>query len=125
MRSKYQVNADIRRVFVRHWIDPDGINCSCHRDSVRVTGEIHSASKEHDVLINGALFDTLQTEIGRLGGVRRVHFDFNNWRRSMSGQWVCTEKDPQKLRTGTSPTLDTDPTTMIFRPRKGDEPEEI
>jgi len=88
MTAKYQTQAEIRRVFVRHWIDLDGLTFGCHRETVRVAGALRP-SGGRPLPIDAAFLDNLENELCRIGDVRRVHFELKNWRRDASGSWRC------------------------------------
>lgn len=94
MTTKYQTQSEIRRVFVRHWVDLDGASFGLHRETVRVTGTIRLTGGRQRA-VDAAFLDNLETEICRLPDIRRVHFELKNWRRDSSGCWRCLE-DPEK-----------------------------
>lgn len=79
-RSQYQIQAEVRRVFARHWIDLDRLQLGVYRDMVRVTGELHvtaPASPGGDL----SILDVVQGELMRIREIRCVVFDLANWRR--------------------------------------------
>lgn len=92
-QSRYQINAQVRRVFARHWIDLDRVHYGVHRGSVRVSGELHDmreTAADHGL----SLVEALQQELLRIKDVQRVYFDLKNWQRDAQGHWKRAQKVP-------------------------------
>lgn len=85
-RSHYQIHAEVRRVFARHWVDLDRIQFGVYRDMLRVTGEL-LCSREASTPATAALLEVLQSELMRVPEIRCVQFDLRNWQRDADGRW--------------------------------------
>lgn len=85
-RSHYQVHADVRRVFARHWVDLDRLQFGVYRDMLRVSGELH-CTRDGGETASAALLEVLSGEMMRIREIRCVQFDFANWKRDEQGAW--------------------------------------
>ena len=91
--SKYQIHAELRRVFARRWIDLERIHFGAHRGIVRVSGELHHTRIESwDASLS--IIEVLHADIMRIKDVQRVYFDFDNWERDEQGKW--NRREPRK-----------------------------
>ena len=86
-RSQYQIQAEIRRVFARHWVDLERIHFGVYRDMLRVSGELHQTTAEGASEGELSLVDVLHDELRRVPDVRHVVFDLGNWVRDAEGSW--------------------------------------
>lgn len=91
IRSHYQIHAEVRRVFARHWVDLDRIQFGVYRDMLRVTGEL-LCSREASAPATAALLEVLQGELMRVPEIRCVQFDLRNWQRDTDGRWQQTNR---------------------------------
>lgn len=55
----------------------------------RLGGELHGRHEPK-------LVDHVEGEIRALRGVERVYLDLTNWRRTPTGEWVCTDPPPSE-----------------------------
>ncbi|MGE0142632.1 MAG: hypothetical protein AB7I19_08395 [Planctomycetota bacterium] len=85
-RSAYQVQAEARRVFARHWVDLDRLRFGIYRDTLRATGELHAIG---DAARSGSLplIEALTAELLRVPEIRHVALQFDNWERGGDGRW--------------------------------------
>jgi len=89
--SDPEINRGVRQVLTRHWYDLSKTNFASRRGIVRMIGELRKVGRGQDGQVESAQLETLDTELRRLKGVQRVHFDLDNWRRNDDGEWVPVE----------------------------------
>lgn len=98
-RSDIEINREIRKVFVKHWIDLGQlfIRTSGGKASVRGLLQRIEGFKEE---LTSSIVDGMYTELRRIGGVARLTVDFENWVNA-GGSWKCigAEKAKQHLIT--------------------------
>lgn len=85
--SRYRTLSNVRRVFVRHWIDVDRLNIGCHRGTVRVTGELH-VLRQQPSTTHLSIVEVIRGELVRIRDVQRVELDLSNWVKSNDGRWT-------------------------------------
>jgi hypothetical protein len=85
--SNHTINAGVRRVLTRHWVDLEKTNFHSFRGVVRISGELQSINSKSITPLDSGRMQVLESEMMRLNGVTRIHFDLKNWRKSMAGQW--------------------------------------
>jgi len=74
------ISARVRRVFARHWLDATLVSIMTHRGVVHIAGilqKIHAVDEHDDV--NEDLLQTIEQEIKRIKGVKRVVFTLDGW----------------------------------------------
>ena len=81
--SDFKINCKVRSVFARHWLDLQRVRFASFRGTVRVQGELVVLGGEGR--LEPTKIEVLETEIRRIGGVKRIVFDLANWRRAASG----------------------------------------
>jgi hypothetical protein len=91
--SDFQINARVRSVLARHWIDTQRMRIGSFRGTVRLSGELRLICERR----TGRKFDGMQlelvvNEIRAICGVSRVHFDLSNWMKSESGKMTPIEQ---------------------------------
>jgi hypothetical protein len=79
------INCQVRKVLVRHWIDLGKVSMRTTRGVVHLSGELRKLYHAREEL-NTALVLTLVSEIRRIRNVRRVNTDFDNWQYK-DGTW--------------------------------------
>ncbi|MBK8980604.1 MAG: hypothetical protein IPM29_32270 [Planctomycetes bacterium] len=89
--SQYEIQAAIRRVLTRHWIDLDRVRFGAFRGVVRVSGELRAAVPSAPDP-SASLLDVLRSEILRIRDVKGVAFDLDNWVRDGEGRLVPAER---------------------------------
>ena len=85
-----KVNAWIRSVFARHWIDLRQVKYTNSRGTVRIRGELRRLGGGRSQLSPGDL-ELFEQEIKRVSGVSRVYFELTNWSKDTGGQWKLLE----------------------------------
>jgi hypothetical protein len=93
--SRSRVQAECRKVFARHWIDPYKLSVASHQGTLRVSGELQSIGEERDAL-GASLLDALEWELCRVPDVKRVQLLLSNWSRNAHGAWVCLDRQPAR-----------------------------
>jgi hypothetical protein len=88
----FRINAAVRRVFIRHWLDLQLIDYRTTNCVVYITGKLRGkgarkGTKKTDYAVNPAVVEAVEREIGRIRGVKRVHMKLEGWTRS-GGKWV-------------------------------------
>lgn len=102
-RSRYQVLAEIRRVFVRHWLDPEALTLTLSQQALRIGGTLRGTGPDGSAAIDASLFEVLEAELCRVPEVGRVQLDLRNWRRDASGRWLAVERKKPRSATSTGP----------------------
>lgn len=75
--SNIRVNAMVRSVLTRHWIDLQKVKLESYRGTVRLSGEIHQLGSRA-ARVDPSVLSTIEGDLRRVPGVRRVHFSFTN-----------------------------------------------
>ena len=98
----FRINARVRSVLVRHWIDTTKCHFGTIKGKVFIRGKIRKIfgrsraniegekseeeEKEVDVISELELITRLEDEIRRISGVVSIQYDLENWRKE-KGQW--------------------------------------
>ena len=102
--SDQEINCGVRSVLSRHWVDLSKTNFASRRGIVRLMGELRRLGAESSKPLEPQNLEALDSEIKRLRGVDRVHFDLANWRKNSEGEWEPTSEDEtQALDHGDEP----------------------
>jgi hypothetical protein len=88
----FRINAAVRKVFIRHWLDLQLIEYRTTNCVVYVMGALRGkrgrgSDKKRDYTINPSVVEALEREIMRIRDVKRVHMKFEGWTKS-GGKWV-------------------------------------
>ena len=92
--SDQEVNRGVRSVLSRHWVDLTKTNFASRRGIVRLMGELQRLGPESSRPMEPQNLETLDSELRRVRGVDRVHFDLANWSKNEEGEWVLTDDEP-------------------------------
>ncbi len=84
-RDDLKINARVRAVLARHWVDLTRVTFAAVNGTVRLSGVLKRLSteeessyfSEEDVLI-------IEQELRSIPGVRRVYIDLENWKKDAS-----------------------------------------
>jgi len=93
------INCQVRKALVRHWIDLGKLSMRSTRGVVHLSGELHKISNT-DGPLDTAMVLTILQEIKRIRNVKRVTTDFRNWVYK-EGTWQFVAG-----LTSTTPTVD-------------------
>jgi len=96
--SDIQINSQIRKVFVRHWIYLGQLAIRTAKGRVRIHGTIMKLPQVPGK-ITAVTLDTIEREIKRIPGVQKVVAEYDNW-KFLNGRWTMTETPDlaQRLR---------------------------
>jgi hypothetical protein len=88
--SDYRINAAIRSILVKHWVDHQRLTFGSFRGTVRIRGELCYLGTAPPA--NLSQVEVIEGEIRAVHGVKRVHFELSNWVKNHLGKWSCIEK---------------------------------
>jgi hypothetical protein len=88
--SDYRINAAIRSIFVKHWVDHQRLTFGSFRGTVRIRGELCYLGSAPAA--NLSQVEVIEAEIRAIHGVKRVHLELSNWVKNHIGKWSCIEK---------------------------------
>jgi hypothetical protein len=108
--SDQEINRGVRTVLTRHWVDLTKTAFASRRGIVRLMGEMRRIGPETGKRLDPTHLEVMETELKRVTGVTRVHFDLSNWRRNSEGEWELVEEARHRLRSN-PPGEDGDETT--------------
>ena len=88
----FRINAAVRRILIRHWLDLQRIDYRTTNCVVYIMGQFkgkgaRKTEKKRDYAVNPAVVEAVEREIGRIRGVKRVHMKLEGWTKS-GGKWV-------------------------------------
>lgn len=84
-RTDLEINRDIRRVLVRHWIDLGQLSVRSTGGRVNVRGRLQRIEGRSEELTS-SIVERIATEIRRIPGVGGVSIELANW-TSGGGTW--------------------------------------
>ena len=90
--SDFQINARVRAVLAKRWMDTHRLKFGSFKGTVRFSGQLHALGNRSASHLDAAKLEMIESELKRIRGVSRVFFDFTNWRKSETGEWVPQEK---------------------------------
>jgi len=82
-----EINRGVRSVLSRHWVDLTKTNFLTRQGVLRMMGELRRIGAEASTPMKPRILETLDKELKRVHGVRRVQYDLSNWRRNEDGEW--------------------------------------
>lgn len=94
--NDHDINRGVRGVLSRHWVDLSSTSFASRKGIVRVAGELRRMGPYSSQSLESTSLTALDGELRRLRGVRRVHIDLPNWRRTEDGQWVRVDRRPER-----------------------------
>ena len=120
--SDFQINSRVRSLLARHWIDLKRVQVGSFRGTVRLAGELCRLGGESAGRHEPQLVETLDQEIRAIPDVERVHFEITNWKRTGTGQWVCTDARASGKATTSTGSGETMSLIMEGKPGGGSQP---
>jgi hypothetical protein len=90
--NDHEINRRVRGVLSRHWVDLLSTSFVSRKGIVRVTGDLKRVGPQAGRALESTTLTVLDSEMRRLKGVQRVHFDLANWRRTEDGEWVRIDR---------------------------------
>lgn len=86
-RSNLDINRDVRRIFVAHWIDLGRLSIRSAKDSVYLSGSLRKLPGV-DSDVTAAQVEAMYKKIKCVGSVKHVRVEFDNWFHNHStGAW--------------------------------------
>lgn len=86
-QSILEVNRDVRRALVMHWIDLGRLSVHTQKDRVHIRGSLHKLPGADSPLTPSSV-DVIYKKIKAAAGMRRVHIELDNWNfNSATGTW--------------------------------------
>lgn len=92
--NDHEINRKVRAVLSRHWVDLSSTAFASRKGIVRVTGDLKRVGPQAGRPMESTSLNILDTEVRRVSGVQRVHFDLANWRRTEEGEWIRIDREP-------------------------------
>ena len=85
-QADLNANREVRKIFVRHWIDLGRISVRSANGRVTVRGTLTRVQTAPDPLTS-VLVEGMYNELKRIHGVRFVLMELNNW-ENKTGRWI-------------------------------------
>lgn len=98
--SDFQINARVRSVLARHWIDTQRVRIGSFRGTVRLSGELRLICERTGRNFDGMQLELVVSEIRAIRGVARVHLDLANWTKNELGKMTAIEESSRRLISG-------------------------
>ena len=88
--SDFKINADVRRILTKHWINLRKLQYSCIGGIVYLRGVVevmYNAPSRTETWqgVTAKHVEQLEKSIKRIPNVKRVHFKFQDWERGADG----------------------------------------
>lgn len=109
--ERYQVNREVKTVFVRNGADLSRLEFSFSSRTVQIRGELVKLDNSH---FKAEQIEELARDISRIPAVREIHFELKNWNIASSGDsWQIT-------KTRKSPREEADARILEIRQKKAE-----
>ena len=96
--SHLEINREVRRIMVAHWIDLGRISIHAVKTSVRVRGSLQKLPGT-DTRLNAKQVEEIYRKVSRLPGVRNVFMEFDNWyQNELNNTWEPVGAKDSKTR---------------------------
>jgi len=102
-QADLELNREIRKILIRHWIDLGRLSFRSVNGRVWIRGELHRIAGVQEEL-TPSLVDTIFSEMRRLRGIVSMNIELNNWIQSQGG-WKPMESEDK-----TAPLISPDQT---------------
>jgi hypothetical protein len=89
-----EINRDVRKVLVRHWIDLGKLSFRSTNGKLWVRGSLQRIAGVQEELTT-ALVDSIFTDIKRIRGVVSLSVELENWIQSL-GKWLPLDRTKAK-----------------------------
>ncbi len=101
----FQINSRVRGIFAKHWLDTSRLSVVTIKGNVYIGGYVRKLpAVSLDIEVNEDLMETINFEIGRIKGVKRVTYRLEDWRReggkffSLAHKRKSTEDDKKRAQ---------------------------
>ena len=95
-RADLEINRDIRKVLVRHWIDLGQLSVRSTSGRVSIRGSLRRIEGFNEEL-TGPIVDRMFADVRRLPAISRVAIELDNWTNA-GGLWKSTHETLGKER---------------------------
>ena len=86
--SDFQINSRVRGIFSKHWLDTSQLSVVTIKGNVYVGGNIKKlAAVSSKIEINEDLMESIDFELRRIKGVKRVTYRLEEWRKE-AGKFI-------------------------------------
>jgi hypothetical protein len=92
------INREIRKVLVKHWIDLGRLSIRTSRGRVMIHGLLDRIAGSREKL-SSPIVEAMFEEIHRIDGVNRVTAELANWVNSEGKSWVEIERGKHMIQT--------------------------
>ena len=84
----FQINSRVRGIFAKHWLDTSQLSVVTIKGNVYIGGQVRKLpAVSHEIEVNEDLMETINFEISRIRGVKRVNYRLEDWRRE-AGKFI-------------------------------------
>jgi hypothetical protein len=84
----FQINSRVRGIFSKHWLDISQLSVVTIKGNVYIGGHVRKlASVSADIKLDIDLMETIDFEIGRIKGIKRVTYRLEDWRKE-AGKFI-------------------------------------
>ena len=97
-QADLEINRDIRKVLIRHWIDLGKVSFRSANGRVWVRGAMQRIAGVREELTS-ALMDIMFNDLKRIRGVSSVNAELDNWTNAL-GKWHPLDKGKGKAAPG-------------------------
>ena len=103
----FALNAHVRQVFARHWLETQGMNLITANGILTICGRIafRTVKQGKGVEMSPDFLGMLENELRAIRGVKRIRWQLDNWTKREDG-WTPADAREQP-KSGMKPTLPT------------------
>jgi hypothetical protein len=84
----FQINSRVRGIFSKHWLDISRLSVVTIKGNIYIGGNVRKLpSVSSDIKIDKDLMETIDFEIGRIKGVKRITYRLEDWRKE-AGKFI-------------------------------------
>lgn len=91
-QTDLEVNRNIRRIFVRHWIDLGRLSIRTYQGRLSIRGYLQRIGGKDEELTT-PIVEAMFAEIKRITSVQQVTAELENWTND-AGRWIPLERAP-------------------------------
>ena len=95
--SDFQINSRVRGIFAKHWLDTSQLSVVTIKGNVYLGGHLRKLpAVSSDIEVNEDLMQTIDFELGRIRGVKRITYRLEEWRKE-AGQFISLSQKKADL----------------------------
>lgn len=91
-QTDLEANRNVRRIFVRHWIDLGRLSIRTYQGKLSIRGSLQRIGGRDEELTT-AIVEAMFAEIKRVPSVQRMTAELENWTND-AGRWIPFERVP-------------------------------